>query len=279
MTTSIARISANRMNAQKSTGAITQAGKNKVSRNAVTHGLFSKQLVLESENPLEYQTLLEQLHSGLFPVGILEESLVERIAVSLWRQKRLVKAESAYLSFECRSEKIASAVEREIYPAYNSSRAVSERDLAEIDYEHLQQCQDILDEYSGFSSSTPSNIAEIEILLPLTYQNLLRDADDNKVTPEQYLQGYKTFSEYFVAVVRYCREQLQDVKQKELILDVAELIRNKRAILPEKARESLAKYQVMLDNELYKAIKALREAQEWRLKCLNSVNDVGFTLN
>ena len=80
-------------------------------------------------------------------------------------------------------------------------------------------------------------------------------------------------------MARYCREQLQEAKQKELILEVAKLIRNKRAILPEKVRESLVKYQVMLDNELYKAIKALREAQEWRLKCTPSVNDIGFTLN
>lgn len=33
-------------------------------------------------------------------------------------------------------------------------------------------------------------------------------------------------------------------------------------------RDALAKYQVMLDNELYKAIKALRETQAWRLDSL-----------
>jgi hypothetical protein len=279
MTASIARISANRINAQKSTGAITLAGKAKVSRNAVTHGLFSKQLVLEHENPLEYQTLLEQLELGLLPVGILEQSLVERISVSLWRQKRLVKAESAHLTLECQPKKIASVVEHEIHPAYHSGRAISEHDLTEIDYEHLQGCHAILDEHSDFDSPTPSNITEIETFLPLMYQHLLQDADDNKVTPEQYLKSYKTISEYFSMVMSYCRKQLQQAKQKELILDVAELIRNKRAVLPEKARESLAKYQVMLDNELYKAIKALREAQEWRLKCLPSANDIGFTLN
>lgn len=37
--------------------------------------------------------------------------------------------------------------------------------------------------------------------------------------------------------------------------------------------DALAKYQVMLDNELYKAIKALRETQVWRLDALN-----GFVL-
>jgi two-component sensor histidine kinase len=77
MTTSIAQISANRINAQKSTGAITEAGKKKVSQNALTHGLFSKQLVLAEENSLDYQLLLQQLQQEFSPVGILEQSLVE----------------------------------------------------------------------------------------------------------------------------------------------------------------------------------------------------------
>ena len=46
---------------------------------------------------------------------------------------------------------------------------------------------------------------------------------------------------------------------------VAELVKSKSVILKEKLRDSLCKYQVMLDNELYKAMKALRDAQEWRM--------------
>jgi hypothetical protein len=33
----------------------------------------------------------------------------------------------------------------------------------------------------------------------------------------------------------------------------------------------LARYQTTLDNQLYKALQALRQAQEWRLKTLDSV--------
>jgi hypothetical protein len=42
-------------------------------------------------------------------------------------------------------------------------------------------------------------------------------------------------------------------------------VKSKSVILKEKLRDSLCKYQVMLDNELYKAMKALRDAQEWRM--------------
>jgi hypothetical protein len=54
------------------------------------------------------------------------------------------------------------------------------------------------------------------------------------------------------------------------VLEIARTVQNKRAILQQgQLRDVLAKYQVMLDNELYKAIKALRETQVWRLDALN----------
>lgn len=35
----------------------------------------------------------------------------------------------------------------------------------------------------------------------------------------------------------------------------------------------MARYQTTLDNQLYKALRAFREAQEWRLKTLEHVDD------
>ena len=40
-------------------------------------------------------------------------------------------------------------------------------------------------------------------------------------------------------------------------------------MLPTDVLEVLARYQTTLDNQLYKALRALREAQEWRLKTLD----------
>ncbi|MFU8790267.1 MAG: hypothetical protein ACNA7G_14645, partial [Methylobacter sp.] len=81
MPTSTAQISANQINARKSTGPVTAIGKSKIATNATKHGIFSKHLVLKDEDPLEYQGLLEQLQSELAPSGILEQALVERIAL------------------------------------------------------------------------------------------------------------------------------------------------------------------------------------------------------
>jgi hypothetical protein len=70
MLLSTTRISANQSNAQKSTGPVSAKGKEKVSMNAVIHGLFSKRLVLLDEDPIEYQAILDQLMAQLQPVGI-----------------------------------------------------------------------------------------------------------------------------------------------------------------------------------------------------------------
>lgn len=50
-----------------------------------------------------------------------------------------------------------------------------------------------------------------------------------------------------------------------MILAVAELVRSHRAVLSGEALDTLAKYQVMLHNDLYKGLKALREAQASRV--------------
>jgi hypothetical protein len=79
------------------------------------------------------------------------------------------------------------------------------------------------------------------------------------------LTSYDTDFGYFTDVVNYCYDQIDQAKQRPLVLEIAQTIRNKRAILQHGLlRDSLAKYQIMLDNELYKAIKTLRETQAWR---------------
>ena len=271
MSTSIAQISANRANALKSTGAISQIGKAKVAQNAITHGLFSKQLILNNENPLEYQSLLGELQRSLQPVGILEQSLVERISVSLWRQKRLVRAESARLNLEQQTQKLVGALNSELNLSF-SSQAISERDLTEIDVNQITHCEAVLREYETLDLSEPFDVSQLEARLPSIFQELCVGAKLNAITPEGYLQKYESAAEFFRHVACYCRDELQRLERKQLALVVAEMIKDERAILPEKSRDSLAKYQVMLDNELYKAIKTLREMQEWRVSSLQSIN-------
>jgi len=93
------KITANRRNAQRSTGPKTPEGKAAVRHNALKHGLLAKEVVITSaegrENPAEFRDLLHALVEDLQPVGVSERFLVERIAVCQWRLRRAVRYETA----------------------------------------------------------------------------------------------------------------------------------------------------------------------------------------
>jgi hypothetical protein len=81
--------------ARNATGPRTQAGKERSKHNALRHGIFSKVVLLKGESHSVFQWLLNGLREDLQPKGTFEEVLVERIAVLLWRKRRLITAEKA----------------------------------------------------------------------------------------------------------------------------------------------------------------------------------------
>ncbi len=97
--TSQKQIEANRRNAKKSTGPKTEQGKQVVSGNSVKHGMYSKQIVIQSmhysEDPEEYEVLYESLVADLEPENSFQEHLVRKITNAIWRSRRVIFAESA----------------------------------------------------------------------------------------------------------------------------------------------------------------------------------------
>jgi hypothetical protein len=84
-----AQIRANRLNAQHSTGPRTEAGKQKTSFNAISHGLTAaKMVVLPTEDQKEFEALRLQLQEEHAPSGKLEQMLVDEIAHCWWRLRR-----------------------------------------------------------------------------------------------------------------------------------------------------------------------------------------------
>lgn len=66
--------------------------------NALKHGVLAAAAVLGDESPQEYAELVAELARVLQPEGRLEEALVEKIASTLWRYRRLLQSESAEIS-------------------------------------------------------------------------------------------------------------------------------------------------------------------------------------
>lgn len=83
--------------ARRATGPRTLRGKKKSSRNAVKDGIFSA-VLLRRESRVEYEALVRGLHDHFRPEGTLEESLVEKLAMLLWRHRRLLQAEAAEIA-------------------------------------------------------------------------------------------------------------------------------------------------------------------------------------
>jgi len=76
---------------QAAAGPRTTAGKAVASRNATTHGLFARDIVLPSlgEDPEGYRQVAEELIQQLRPGNLLERHYVEKIAAASWRLRRL----------------------------------------------------------------------------------------------------------------------------------------------------------------------------------------------
>lgn len=76
-------------------GPRTSQGKQRSKYNAIKHGIFAAVVLPKGESRVQYESLLGGLFEDLSPQGRLEETLVEKLAMILWRHRRLIQAENA----------------------------------------------------------------------------------------------------------------------------------------------------------------------------------------
>lgn len=260
---SIAQLHANRENAKRSTGPRSEQGRAASGTNAIRTGLRSARLIVDGEDPEEFAALCADLDSALRPVGAVEAALAERIALALWRQRRLVTAETSAINLERRPSQIARGAEMVHEPGF--FRAIS-RVTEPFDEEQTTWCQGVLDEMHQLEEIRLDTLAK---KAPLIYAQLKCDADENHEDLAQHVAGLEHgVTSYVGDLAQRCCEQLNEAEQRPRLIALAEQLRAKRLVLPMEQLETLSRYQTTLDNQLYRALRALREAQEWRLKTL-----------
>ena len=112
------QVAANRANAQKSTGPRTPEGKARSALNALTHGLTAITPVLPDEDPTTYEALRQRLFEQYRPVLALEAELVEALANTLWRLRRVGPMEAGILQRPHWEEQLSAAREavRQVSP-------------------------------------------------------------------------------------------------------------------------------------------------------------------
>ena len=116
------------------------------------------------------------LQVQLRPVGVLELSLVEKIAVTLWRQRRLVGAETASIELELTSRRVANEVTVAMGLSGYGGEKIEPSDLqplAQNQLDQLRWCKSLVEQHGQASAVTLDNLREAA---PLIYAQLTKDA-------------------------------------------------------------------------------------------------------
>jgi hypothetical protein len=91
------QIAANRANAKRSSGPQTPEGKIRSSMNSRKHGLSAKTIVIDGEDPAEFEELLNDLIRDFNPRPGCEYELVCQLAAKFWRLRRVPRFEASFL--------------------------------------------------------------------------------------------------------------------------------------------------------------------------------------
>ncbi len=92
------REAANRENAQRSTGPRTEAGKQRSSQNALTHGLTASSPVLPTEDRAAYDDHRQKFFDQYKPANATETQLVQELVDTSWRLNRIPLLEADALA-------------------------------------------------------------------------------------------------------------------------------------------------------------------------------------
>jgi hypothetical protein len=123
------QIAARRANAKNSTGPRTPDGKDAVRLNALKHGIFARDVVnLQLDGPArteEFNALLDALLEEFQPESASERMLVDEVAASCWRTRRILR-------YECRE----TWVDEDDYRRDANTERPMDRVLAPMGYDH-----------------------------------------------------------------------------------------------------------------------------------------------
>jgi hypothetical protein len=94
------RSTQSKINGAKSLGPTSPEGKARSSQNSLKHGLHSKQILLPSESREEFDALRASYLDQFQPASPVELELVESLAITRWRLRRLASIEANLLENE-----------------------------------------------------------------------------------------------------------------------------------------------------------------------------------
>lgn len=94
----LAQITANRANAQHSTGPVSVQGKAAAAQNARQHGFTSRVPQVAEDQRAEFESLEAGLRLDIQPAGCLQEELFHRVLTHTWNLRRIEAVECGVLA-------------------------------------------------------------------------------------------------------------------------------------------------------------------------------------
>lgn len=279
---------ANQKNAIASTGAITEKGKEIVSKNAIKHGIFSNTLILNSqehqENEEEYQNLLTALMNSLSPQNQMEHLLVEKICVDFWRLRRVLKFESgsifdnlnkivnSYYSYPNKNERnpeIDKNINHKKEMIEWNTKYITYLKKGEVSFEHETWSvhdleSDITDDFFHIIDDDSSLLNSSESSKyydkGLTFKECKAVFERNNITD-------KNISERLVKCLKKQNEkfknEIDSLEQSKKKNNLAHEIHHLLSHLPQtESAEKVMKYEKSLQKSIFQNIALLKKLQE-----------------
>jgi len=264
---------ANIINAQQSTGPVTCEGKAIVSRNAVKHGIFARDLVITSgdgrEEIEEYRHLLEELSVDLQPRGKMEQLLVEKIAVNYWRLRRLVRYENGEISSDLdgfKQKAISNYYDSKDYYAEKSERPAMEYysygdEISDTDYQAQKDRVTFLNSSSCKISDDRESLVFILSSRFDVDEDAIKDSDYKKaqkyiasLSPQQRGKLHRAI----IAEAEQILNEMEEVRSWEAKFD---LIARQKAVPVAADLDKIIKYENSLERSIFRNLAALKTLQ------------------
>ena len=254
-----AQIKANQENAKKSTGPSTSDGKKRSSMNAMIHGIFSKIPLLPGENQEQFKLLEDEIIKAYQPTDAMEYHLVQRIYLTCIRQIRLREAEAAKLEISMMPEVMCKSVTQLF--EHNSDKKFTAEDISELTEAHYMFAQALEKEIkeSGYASLALT-IEMIKEKMPLTSRHM-KDIheEEYKLSWEEFIQKPGMLRAAISMLAKRVKIQLASTKNNHIAYTLKHKLKIVHRIPQGDDMALFTKYQVQLDTDLYRAMKALQE--------------------
>lgn len=165
--TSARQFAANRLNATRSTGPRTIAGKSRSRRNALKHGLTGTTIVHGVEDAETYRIFHDRLKRRYRPRCAMEEELVGRLVSLLWRLRRANAIETELFAMHIPQARRATIVQTgtQLMLVEQQSSPQPLPELAETFLKLSNRSGDAFDRLRRYEVSLWRQVAQILILL------------------------------------------------------------------------------------------------------------------